>query len=198
MMKRMKMNRRADVGIGAMIIFIASILVSAVAAGVLIQTANDVREQAQSTGDQAIRSIATGMQVLDVVGQSNAEMTQIDALKIYVRLNAGSEPINIKNMVVTYISGPTSTVLTYDAGGPGVGSFGAVIIKDVSGLFPTSKAMGTGDLVEIDVGAVGGAAGIGLLPSHTISLKLMPSIGMATSLRLSAPECVYSMYTSLG
>jgi flagellin FlaB len=197
MMKKMRKDRKADVGIGTMIVFIAAILVSAVAASVLIQTANQVREQAQSTGDQAIRSIATGMQVIEVVGQSNVAGTSIGALKLFVRLNAGSEPIRLDTLAITLTGGTTSTVLSYSALGPDALSFSALVVKDVSGLFSTNKAMGQGDLVQIDIGLIGGDE-IDLRPSQILSVKLMPSMGMPTSLRLTAPECIYSTYTSLG
>lgn len=196
-MRRMKKDRKADVGIGTMIIFIAAILVSAMAASVLIQTANQVREQAQSTGDQAIRSIATGMQVIEAVGESNQAGTCIGALKLYVRLNAGSEPIDISHLAISITGGATSTVLSYSEEGPDALSFGASVVKDVSGMFTPSHAMGYGDLVQIDIGEIGGAE-ITLLPSHTIQVKLIPSMGMPTSLRLTAPDGIYSTFTSMG
>ena len=65
---KMKNDKRAEMGVGTMIIFIAMVLVAAVAASVLISTANTVREQAQSTGDQAINNVASGFIVQDVVG----------------------------------------------------------------------------------------------------------------------------------
>ena len=63
-----KVNHRADIGIGMMILFIAMILVSAAAASVLINTANQMREQAKSTGDEAIEGVSTEVQVLSKEG----------------------------------------------------------------------------------------------------------------------------------
>jgi flagellin FlaB len=42
---KMRNDKRAEMGVGTMIIFIAMVLVAAVAASVLISTANTVREQ---------------------------------------------------------------------------------------------------------------------------------------------------------
>ncbi len=84
----MKRDRRADIGIGTMIIFIAMVLTAAVAASVLISTANQVREQALATGDEAINNVATGFVVQDVVGTiTTGSITQVD---VYFRLAAGS------------------------------------------------------------------------------------------------------------
>jgi flagellin FlaB len=196
MMRKMGKDRKADVGIGAMILFIAAILVSAVAASVLIQTANEVREQARATGDQAVHSIATGLQAIEVVGQANAGWTAIGALKIFVRLNAGSEPLDVKGLTISLTGGSTSTVLVYSATGPDASSFGATLVKDSSGLFPINQVIGSGDLVRLDIGEIGGDE-IDLRTSQTMDLKLMPSLGMPTALRLTAPETIFSTYTSL-
>ncbi len=69
-----KFDKRAEMGVGTMIIFIAMVLVAAVAASVLISTANSVREQAQNTGEQAIQNVASGFITYDVVGTVSATL----------------------------------------------------------------------------------------------------------------------------
>jgi flagellin FlaB len=91
---KIKNDKRADMGVGTMIIFIAMVLVAAVAASVLISTANSVREQAQSTGEQAIRNVASGFVTQDVVGRISTDSLNVQEVYIYMRLSAGSPAIS--------------------------------------------------------------------------------------------------------
>ena len=56
-------NETGAIGIGAMIVFIALILVAAVASAVIIQTAESLQQNAQSTGDDTQKEIAGKVQL---------------------------------------------------------------------------------------------------------------------------------------
>lgn len=63
MMTKKIENEQGAIGIGAMIVFIALILVAAVASAVIIQTAETLQQNAQSTGDDTQAEIAGKMQI---------------------------------------------------------------------------------------------------------------------------------------
>ncbi|MDC0055973.1 hypothetical protein OAJ94_02860 [Deltaproteobacteria bacterium] len=63
MYKEIRDDDSASIGIGAMIVFIALILVAAVASAVIIQTAENLQQNAQATGDDTQAEIAGKVQV---------------------------------------------------------------------------------------------------------------------------------------
>ena len=86
---------RGQVGIGTLIVFIAMVLVAAIAAGVLISTAGFLQAQAQQTGKEAIGEVSNIVQIEQVGGEDNTSDGQIDILNVSVRLAAGSDPVNL-------------------------------------------------------------------------------------------------------
>jgi flagellin FlaB len=84
--KNMKNDSLAAIGIGAMIVFIALILVAAVAAAVIIQTAEKLQQNAQSTGDDTTDEMSGKVQILNVFVDDPAE-----SMVVYFRLAAGSD-----------------------------------------------------------------------------------------------------------
>ncbi len=111
-----KKDKHGDMGVGTMIIFIAMVLVAAVAASVLISTANKVREQAQNTGDQAINNVASGFVVQDVTGTVDPTFATMTDLTIQMRLQAGSPNMNMDLVSIQFVSGTSNQMLSFVAG----------------------------------------------------------------------------------
>ena len=99
------------IGIGAMIVFIAMVLVAGIAASVLIQTSTTLESQAMSTGRETTDEVAGGIAVFDIEGHVT---TDIDALAITVRTRAGSPNIDLNETIILITDGTTKTLLMYD------------------------------------------------------------------------------------
>lgn len=123
-MKNEKKNENRDeiaaIGIGAMIVFIALILVAAVAAAVIIQTAEKLQQNAQATGQDTTDSMSARVVLLGVVVGGAA------ALDVTFELAPGSDDVLTADIqwsiVCTGIdrgSLPT-TVATHQVGTPAV------------------------------------------------------------------------------
>ena len=99
----------ASIGIGAMIVFIALILVAAVASAVIIQTGEKLQQNAQQTGSDTQEEIGGKISIITVwVGEQADCDTDADGaadacITLVYELAAGSEPMD-ENDVVWSIS----------------------------------------------------------------------------------------------
>jgi len=103
-------NEDADVGIGTLIIFIAMVLVAAVAAAVLIQTSGVLQQKAQQTGKEATAEVSSNLKIISVVGSVNGG--SIDTLNVLIEVSAGGNPVDISKLKVKYINSNSADFLT--------------------------------------------------------------------------------------
>lgn len=111
-------NTSAQVGIGTLIIFIAMVLVAAVAAAVLIQTSGTLQQKAQSTGKQATQEVSSNLIVKGIEGirakdNATALAGNISLLKLKVGLNVGSSSVDVNQVVISITDGTTTNNLIY-------------------------------------------------------------------------------------
>jgi len=103
-------NEDADVGIGTLIIFIAMVLVAAVAAAVLIQTSGVLQQKAQQTGKEATTEVSSNLKIDAIMG--NVTSNAVDILNVSISLSAGGSEIDFSQVVIKYINGTKTTTLT--------------------------------------------------------------------------------------
>ncbi len=114
----LKADVKAESGIGVLIIFIALVLVAAVAASVLIHTAGILQQRAQSTGTSTISQVSTGLVVNSIVGYdsaSPAESGGIKYLAIMISDNTGGNPVDLGNTTLTLTINGVTSVLVYNS-----------------------------------------------------------------------------------
>ena len=104
-------ERRGQVGIGTLIVFIAMVLVAAIAAGVLINTAGLLQAQAQQTGEETTAEVSNVIQLGEVVGKDTTSNEKLDQLNASIRLASGSDPINVSKASYTMSTNGNASVI---------------------------------------------------------------------------------------
>jgi len=122
----MMRDRRAQVGIGTLIIFIAMVLVAAVAAAVLIQTSGVLQQKAQTTGKEATKEVSSNIDIDSIEGWRgglNSSTSKVDTfsdeiyrLDMRCSLKVGSEPVDLNQVVITITDGTMTNDLRYIEG----------------------------------------------------------------------------------
>ena len=124
--ERLAQNRRAQVGIGTLIIFIAMVMVAAVAAAVLIETSGVLQQKAFSTGKEATGEVSSNIDVESIdgwrsgtnasIGDDDTFSGTLDRLNLRCSLKVGSEPVDLNQVVITITDGTTTNDLRYIEG----------------------------------------------------------------------------------
>ena len=109
--KTIQDNEEAAVGIGTLIVFIAMILVAAVAASVIMQTAENLQQRAYAVGKQTIRDVSSGLRVIEVTGYTDENKSKIEYLAISITPRAGSLDIDL-NKTLLYLKLNNFSVLS--------------------------------------------------------------------------------------
>jgi flagellin FlaB len=128
---------RGQVGIGTLIVFIAMVLVAAIAAGVLINTAGFLQSKSEETGQESSQQVTNRIQSVTATGD-NITSNSLDTVKVTVKKAPGADNIDLENVTVQWV-GPSGTFNLVESGvsaGGADGSFYVNAFKDGDGSSP--------------------------------------------------------------
>jgi len=210
--KKLKYEDHAMVGIGTLIVFIAMVLIAAVAASVLISTSETLQSRAKTVGSETIKEVSSGVAIESITGYTNEERTLIEYLAFTIRPRAGSKDIdlnlctlsvlydnltelklddnlvqevNTDNQSVFYTpveSGSNYTIM----GNTSDTTFGIISLLDADDSVINTHGMNTGDRVIIIVNLSAIIEGGGLPHRQSISGSLKPEIGILSLYDITA------------
>ena len=135
-------NESGSIGIGAMIVFIALILVAAVASTIIIKTAEELQQNAENTSDDTRKQISGKVSVVDVFVKTAADPlhagsnTDVASMEVIGRISSGSIGVadgDIEYSIscqVAFTDGTTTTFAVVDSG--------------------TADLLGVGDTIDIN------------------------------------------------
>lgn len=182
-------DRYAAVGIGTMIVFIASVLVAAIAAAVLLDTSGKLQEKSSRTGQEATKEVASNIFVKSVRGTrpGTGSTDYVDWLNITVSLAPGADQVDLGQMIIQMSDGSALTSLAYVSGAAGTNQFNASAVRDADGSFSTATpAMNAGDLVDLRVDL--DANSLNLQPRSELEISLIPELGTQVHADIRAPS----------
>jgi len=215
--RKIKNDDHGMVGIGTLIVFIAMVLIAAVASSVLITTSETLQSRAKTVGTSTIREVSAGITVESVTGFTNVDKTKITHLALTIRPRAGSKDIdlglctlsvlydnltiltlddslvqdvNLDNQSVFYTpvsSGSPFTVM----GNTSNTSFGIIALHDPDSSITNTNGMNSGDraILIINLSAIidSDLTASGLPARETVSGTLTPEIGVKAQYDVTAP-----------
>ncbi len=180
----MKANRNilsdnhAQAGIGTLIIFIAMVLVAAVAAAVLISTSGVLQQKAQKTGTESIAEVSANIKIISVVGdRTAAKNNEFAYVNITLETAAGAGRIDMKQFKLMMTNGTVrADNITYSTSLPTTTTtFSVAAFRDEDSSFSsTTPVINAGDLVVITIMP---STTVGLAARSPYRLEIIPEIG---------------------
>jgi flagellin FlaB len=212
--KKIKDDEKAMIGIGTLIIFIAMVLVAAVAASVLIQTSQSLQQRAYKVGGETIQEVSSGLRIDDITAYTDPSKAYLEFMAVMIAPRAGSPYIDLDNVVIT-VQIDNLTVLAFDnnllAGNTSdngvfhtldhsqlnATNFGLIVVHDYDNSITTTYGMNVGDTAYliINLSAATHSAGVG--PRKEIQGSIIPDIGMEAVYYMRSPTVFENRIVSL-
>lgn len=168
------MRDSAEVGVGTLIVFIAMVLVAAVAAAVIIGTSGTLQQRAMATGKEATQDVSSNLKVIGIDGLRNGTTDNVYTLRFKLALQAGSQDVDVSDMVIRFADG--TNVRNYELGG--AYPFTLSWIRGDG----TDNVMTAGDLVELTMNVNGELA-----PRSEFEINMIPNTGSALYMNVRMP-----------
>jgi archaeal flagellin FlaB len=202
--RSLREQSKAEMGIGTLIVFIALVLVAAIAASVIMQTAETLQQRAFAVGKQTIRDVSSGLRIISATGYTDANKTRIEYLAISITPRAGSYDLDM-NKTLLYLQLDNFSVLKLNPAakaasvdGHGVFStldpsllnatnYGIIVIQDADQSLNKTNGISVYDhaILMINLSAALPATH-GLRPGETVQGQLVPEVGVSDVFILTA------------
>jgi archaeal flagellin N-terminal-like domain len=180
---------RGQVGIGTLIVFIAMVLVAAIAAGVLINTAGLLQTQAEATGEESTEQVADRLQIQSATGNvdSSVTPTEINYFNLTVTKSPGAGDIQLNET--------SYQIVTDGAVETGILNSSEVTIANVTSATNDNVITERSDRYNIKFDLNQSSTNItgqGLVGGESVSVTLTTAPGASTVTELRVPDSLVS------
>ncbi|MFC6756962.1 MULTISPECIES: archaellin/type IV pilin N-terminal domain-containing protein [Haloarcula] len=183
---------RGQVGIGTLIVFIAMVLVAAIAAGVLINTAGFLQSGAEETGQQSSDQVTNRLQEVSSVGA--VSNNNVSTVNMTVKKAPGANNIDLSTTTLQFVHSSGSTDMTYRENASNVdesSEFTVSAVQDEGGesIVDGSPVLNDpADRARITLNTSQIVGEGGLSEGDTATIQLNTQSGGNTEIRLVVPE----------
>ncbi|MFB6312247.1 MAG: archaellin/type IV pilin N-terminal domain-containing protein [Salinirussus sp.] len=187
-------SKRGQVGIGTLIVFIGMVLVAAIAAGVLINTAGFLQTDAEKTGRQSSEQVTDRVQVISETGlvgnsQDTDSGREVETLEFKVKRAPGAGDIDVADATLHYVGPAGAADYSHTSGGASSLSAGA-------SNFATDTISGSGtvlsddsDVIKITIkGDDDGSAMDAIEPGKRATVEISTADGGSAQVSITVPE----------
>ena len=193
---------RGQVGIGTLIVFIAMVLVAAIAAGVLINTAGFLQSSAEATGQDASDSTTNRLQVVSATGEYFTSDNAVGVVNITVKTGPGAGNVDLGETTVQWVgpSGSYYQLAASSSSSPPDGSFLVSAVQDDDNSIEGSQVLNNNEdraTITLDLGDnddLGSTAyqsfGEALDEGETATVRIETPAGSLTIREIVVPQTI--------
>ncbi|MFC2163257.1 hypothetical protein ACFLRF_06205, partial [Candidatus Altiarchaeota archaeon] len=164
-----------------------------------------LQQKSLATGTQAEEGVATGAEGVSVMATDGNSGHDVEHFEMLLRLQAGSEPMNLNNTVVLFDTSTTSQSLDYnETAGDSTDNAGTTQDYAVEWVKkgPDYEVgyLSRGDVVKVkfncfDCASSGDTGGIG--ENKKIRIKIVPRVGTPTIIEFTTPDVLTEQRVTL-
>ncbi|MXR42888.1 flagellin [Halobaculum sp. WSA2] len=181
-------EERGQVGIGTLIVFIAMVLVAAIAAGVLINTAGFLQSKSQETGQQSSKQVSDRLQEVVTTGTVDQTNNTVTAVNVTVTQAPGAGEIDLENVTITWVGPDGTFILNHENASTSVDDvFTTSVVKNAQGSPTVLNDPDDRFAINFDLSRDSDKPNL-LTEGDEVTIKINTMAGATTTIRFTVPE----------
>jgi len=182
---------------GALFFFIVCLVISLIAAGVILITSNLYTEQTIITNEQAVRDAGNSLMLIEINAKDGGDLS-IDYFYTKIKLGPDSASLGFNNILISlslansssdFLYSPNVNCLDNDTMNPGR-TFG--VFYDYASNEHIDGRLNSGEIATLCF-----QSNQSLYPGDAVYLKIIPLIGTQIMLDFNMPDVIYNEIINL-